>query len=145
MDQPSRPIVVVLGRQRPHEIFLLAYSMVAGVTLLAADAEPTSVTATLTPAMVVVWAVGLLLSGLIGLVGCFWRGHFSTALRLEQSGVLLNAAALLGYTMSIFVFAGSRGLFAGALIAAWALADIARAWNISGDLLRVQQAEGQRR
>lgn len=123
----SRPVVIVSGKHRPHQILLLVVSVVTGVAYTIGAPPPASVAALLPGWALLVWSVGLATSGVIGLVGVL------RSLRLEQASMLLGAAALLWYTAAVSTF-GWRGLFAGAISVAWAVANLVRAGQIRRDL-----------
>lgn len=123
----SRPLVVVSGRHRPHEILLLVVSLITGVAYSVGAPPPASVAALLPGWALLVWSIGLTLSGVLGLAGVFW------SLRLEQASMLLGAAALVWYTAAVAPF-GWRALFAGAISTAWAVANLVRAGQIRRDL-----------
>jgi hypothetical protein len=127
----SRPVVVITGRHRPHEILLLVVSLVTGLAYTIGAPPPQSVTALLPGWAVRVWAVGLAASGVVGLVGVFSRRDWS--LQVEQAAMLLGAAALLWYTAAVLPF-GWRALFAGAVSIGWAVANLTRAAQIRRDL-----------
>lgn len=78
-----------------------------------------------------VWSAGLAVSGILGLIGALTRRGWS--LVLEQAGMLIGAASLVWYVGAIVPF-GWRGLFAGLISLAWAIANVARAVQINRDL-----------
>lgn len=123
----SRPVVVVSGRHRPHEIFLLVVALVVGVAYTVGAPPPGSIAALLPGWALLIWTVGLALSGLIGLAGVLW------SMRLEQAGMLIGAGALVWYVASVSQF-GWTALFAGFTCAAWAGANVWRAAQIRRDL-----------
>lgn len=123
----DRRSVVIAGRHRPHEILLLALSLLIGAAYTIGAPPPTSLAASLPGWAVLVWSIGLALSGVIGLVGVIW------SMLLEQAGMLLGAAALLWYAAAVAPF-GWRALFAGGISVAWAAANLARAWQIRREL-----------
>jgi hypothetical protein len=127
----SRPVVIVSGRHRPHEILFLVVSVVVGVAYTAGAPPPTSVAALLPGWTVRVWAVGLAVSGLLGAAGLVARAAW--ALQLEQAAMLIGAGALVWYTAAVAPF-GWRALFAGCISAAWAGANLWRAAQIRRDL-----------
>lgn len=133
-----RPVVVVTGRRRPHEQLLLAYGAFSGAVYLLGAPPPTSLAVTIPHWLVLVWSAGLVVSGAVGLAGCWWRGI--RGLRLEQGGLLIGAGALLIYTVSAFVFAGTRALFAGGVVCMWAAANLWRAVQCHRDLKQIRDA-----
>lgn len=127
----SRPLVVVSGRHRPHELLLLAVSLVTGVAYTIGAPPPASVSALLPAWALHVWSAGLVVSGVVGLAGALTRRWWS--LQVEQAGMLLGAAALIWYTAAVVPF-GWRALLAGLISVAWALANVVRAVQIRRDL-----------
>jgi hypothetical protein len=124
----ERPVVILTGRHRPHQAFLLLVSVVTGFAYTVGAPPPASVTALLPHWAVLVWAGGLVVSGIVGLIGTFGR-----ALQVEQASMLLGAGALMWYTLAVVQF-GWRGLFAASITIAWAMANLARAAQIRRDL-----------
>lgn len=127
----SRPVLVISGRHRPHELLLLVVSLLTGVAQTIGAPPPTSVAALLPGWALHVWSLGLVASGAVGLLGALTRRTWS--LQVEQAGMLLGAAALVWYTAALAPF-GWRALFAGAVALAWAAANLARALQIRSDL-----------
>src|ERR1044072_3235134 len=111
-----RPIVLLVGRHRPHEQLLLAYSALLGVLYLTMAPAP-AWSVVLHAWVFSAWAAGLAVSGVVGLAGCWWRGE--RGMGVELGGLLVNAGALLMYVASVFTYAGWRALFTGGLVAAW--------------------------
>lgn len=133
-----RPVVIVAGRHRPHEQLLLAYAALLGASYLVGAPVPPSVTGLLPPGGVTVWAVVLAVSGVAGLVGCWWRGE--RGLGVELGALLMNAGALLLYSTAVFLVAGWRALLPGGLVAAWAAANMWRAIQIRSDIGHIQES-----
>lgn len=123
--------MVISGRHRPHEILLLAVSIVTGLAYTIGAPPPTSVAALMPGWALHVWAAGLLISGALGLLGVVVRRPW--ALQLEQAAMLIGGAALIWYAGALVSF-GWRSLFAGAISLAWAGANLWRAQQIRSDL-----------
>lgn len=134
----SRPLIVLTGRHRPHELALLAVSAVLGAAFLLAAPPPTSVASQMPHPYVVAWATGLMVSGVVGLVGCLARLPSRRGLLLELGGMLIGAGALLTVLVEVFAFAGWRGLFSGGFVAAWIAANLMRVWQIRQDLRQLR-------
>lgn len=132
---PERQVVIVTGRHRPHEILFLALSVVTGLAYTFGAPPPNSLAALLPGWALAVWAIGLALSGAVGLVGIWLRRP--AGLHIEQGAMLLGTAALVWYTAGVIGLAGWRGLFAGGVSVAWAVANLVRAWQIQRDLRSV--------
>lgn len=127
----TRPLVVVSGRHRPHELLLLAVSLVIGVAYTIGAPPPESIAALLPAWALHVWSAGLALSGVVGLVGALTRRPWS--LGVEQAGMLIGAGALIWYTAALTTL-GLPALFAGTICAGWAAANIVRALQIRRDM-----------
>lgn len=136
---PRPPIVVLTGRHRPHEQLLLAYGTVAGAVYLLSQAPEPASTAALMPSWIVtLMSAGLVVSGVVGLVGCYMLGE--RGLRLEQGGMLIGAGALVVYGAAAFAVAGSRAVLGGGVLLAWALANLWRAGQCHRDLREMRRA-----
>lgn len=127
----SRPVLVISGRHRPHEILLLVVSVVTGAAYTVGAPPPTSVAALLPGWALHVWSLGLAVSGAVGLLGVLTRRGWS--LQFEQAAMLIGAGALVWYAAAVVPF-GWRALLAGAISLAWALANLVRALQIYRDL-----------
>jgi hypothetical protein len=123
----ARPLVVISGRHRPHEILLLVVAVVTGVAYTVGAPPPASVAALLPGWAQLVWSVGLGLSGVVGLVGVL------RSPRVEAAGMLLGTAAMIWYAVAVAPY-GWRALLAGAIAVAWAAANLWRAMQIRRDL-----------
>lgn len=131
--------VVVTGRRRPHQVALLAVSLVLGVTFFAGWAPPpTTVDAIASTWVRPLWYGLLLASGTVGLVAA-WLPDIRTGLLLERVAMLLSTPALALYIIPIFVIAGWRGVGAGAFLIFWAAANVWRIVQISGDLREIRK------
>lgn len=133
-----RVVVIVTGRHRPHELALLVVSAVLGAAFLLAAPPPTSVASQMPHPYVVAWAAGLLVSGVVGLIGCLAPVAAARGLLLEVGGMLVGAGALLTVLVEVFAFAGWRGLFSGGFVAAWIAANLVRVWQIRRDLRQLE-------
>ena len=126
----SRPVVVVTGKRRPHEVFLLASSLILGVLFLLGAPRPPSVDHVWFPW----WATALAGSGAMALIGCYWRRNLWMALALERAGLLFNACCCFVYAVMVVSHNGWRALFAAWFFASWVVADVVRSLQISNDL-----------
>jgi len=131
-----RPVIVVTGRHRPHEQLLLAYGTFSGAIYLLGAPPPSSLVAVIPHWLVLLWSAGLVVSGVVGLIGCWWRG--ARGLQLEQGGMLVGAGSLLIYVVSAFTFAGPRALFAAGVVLMWAAANVWRAVQCHRDLRQIR-------
>ena len=131
----GRPVVVVAGRHRPHEILLLAVAVLTGLAYTLGAPPPNSLAALLPGWSVRVWAVGLALHGVAGLAACASKARWS--LPAEQASMLVGAAALVWYAVALAdasQTAGARALLSGGITLAWAGANLWRAGQIYHDL-----------
>jgi hypothetical protein len=129
--------VVTVGWQRPHEILFILLSAVLGVAYLIGAPPPQSVVAMISPSLVHVWAAGLTVGGLLGMIAVGGWGGQRRSLRIEQAAMLNTAVALCVAASTIMQSAGSRGSFGVGFSFAWAMANVARAWMIQADLRRI--------
>lgn len=136
-----RPVVIVLPRRRPvHEILFLLLSLFYGTAFTFADSPPSSIVATMGHGLVLVWAVGFLVSGALGLfaMAAPVRKRIPAAW-LEAAAMLIGAGALVIAGTAILIVVGwQRGLFGWAFCAAWAIANLARVVQIYGDMTRLR-------
>lgn len=130
-------LVVVTGRRRPHEFFLLVASIPLGVGMLATRTAPQSVIALMPRWVVTAWAAALVVSGVVGVAALFWQGDTLRALRAESGALLVNAGALASFAIAAFVVNGWRAWFAGGYFVAWAAADVARSIQIRRDVIEL--------
>jgi hypothetical protein len=128
----ARPILVLTGRHRPHEQLLLAYGALSGAVFLAGAPEPAGIAAVMPGAVVTLWAVGMVVSGVVGLVGNWWRGERGQV--LEAGGLLVGAGSLLIYAATAVAAAGTRAMFPAGIILAWFAANLWRAVQIRAEL-----------
>lgn len=140
-----KPVFILTGRRRPHHILLLAYSLVAGVAFLAGWVpEPRGMSARLNGTQLILWSLGLTVSGLVGLVGACWRGDAVRGLRLERSALLIGAGALFGYAWTMSAL-GKMAVFSVGFCIAWGIANLALATQIGQDLRNLGKVKNGRR
>jgi len=135
-DEPRAALTLyVAGRLRSHELFLLGVSVLTGGAYVAGTPPAASLAATLPLWQIRIWSAALLLSGLLGITGIVWQ-HYRVefGLSLEQASMLIGAGAILLFCMAAFSYAGLRALAGGLVYAAWAGANLHRAWQIRRDL-----------
>jgi hypothetical protein len=135
-------VVALLGRHRSHEVFLLAVSAFLGLAYLFGSPPPGSLQALMPKPIFYAWATVLLVSGTVGLAGCYWPRRMDVALELERGAMTLQVAGLLLYTAVLFGYAGWQALASGGISIAWAVANGYRAWQIS-KLLRQKPVNGE--
>lgn len=126
--------LVRTGRHQPHEVLLLVFSILGGLAFLLGADAPSTLERALPAAVVTTWRWSLLVSGTLGLVGCYWRGYVVTGLLIERGAMLMAAATGLLYIVALFSVAGLAAVGAGIYTTAYAVACIIRAGQISRDL-----------
>lgn len=130
-----RRVLVVAGRRRPHELLLLLFSLLIGLAYTLGSPPPQSVAASMPEWNVRLWAVGLLVSGAVGLAGAVLPLRLDRGLWAEFGAMLIGAGALLMATAAIFQYGGiARGSFGAGFCLAWMLANLWRALQILRDL-----------
>jgi hypothetical protein len=130
----GRPVLVVTGRHRPHEIVLLLFALVTGLAYTVGAPPPRSAAAEMPPWLVDLWAIGLLAHGVIGLAGVLLPFNLERRLWLELGSMFIGTGALCLVAVVSFSYAGWAALLGGGLCVAWAVANQARAWQIYLDL-----------
>lgn len=138
--EPQRPIIIITGRQRPHLLFMQGYSILFGVIILAGGAGSNPVLRELDAVPRAVWAASLAASGLLSVVGCFWRSNIQRALSLERAGMLFNAMTILFFAGIVYQYGADRAIFTSGICLAWAAANVYRATQISKDLRSLRGA-----
>lgn len=133
-----RPVLVVTGRHRPHELLLLLFSLVSGLAYTLGSPPPQSVAASIDPWLVRAWSAGLLMSGAVGLLAALLPLPEDRALGLELGAMLIGAGALVLAAAAIFSSAGARGAFGAGVCAFWAAANMVRAFQVIRDLREVR-------
>lgn len=132
-------LVVLRGRQRPHETMFQALALLVGVVYLIGAPAPTSVVALMPEWAVRTWSAGLLISGLLTVASVSSRRRLALMLRLEQSAMLFGAASLVWAGYAIFAYApATRALLAGGFCVAWAGANLWRAEQCRQDAQRIE-------
>jgi hypothetical protein len=137
------PIVVVVGRDRPHEVALNVWAVILGTLLTFGAPRPGSMAALVSGGAFYVFSTGLALGGLIALVGSHWgRGDAERGLEIERAGLVVLTGALLVYAAAVTATFGGQALVAGGLTAAWVWANVRRAIMITRDLRHARRKVG---
>jgi hypothetical protein len=131
----ARRRLIVPGRQRPHQVIILAFATLSGVAFAFRQApEPSSLDRYLSHWTLGIWYTLLLFGGVIGLAGSFWRRNPYKGLLMEWASMVMLTSALTLYAVAIFVAAGVAGLGAGGSVLAWAASCAWRWGQIRNDL-----------
>lgn len=140
MDDRTRLSRIVTGAHRPHQVVLLVFSVVAGLVYAFRRApEPKSFDQLISPVVLGVWYTLLLMGGLTGLVGSFWRRNVYRGLMLEQASMVMLCSALALYASAAFLAAGWAATGAGGSLAAWCASCGWRWFQIARDLRLLRQ------
>lgn len=131
MGPPARTIVLP-RRLRPHEVGLLVISVITGLGIFIAPAP--EITAVFPGWNTWVWAATVLVSGVVGLVGCLWRGRVSTSLITEGAGLLLSVAAVIWYMAGAYIVRTDHLLSTELTVATWGVINLWRVAQIHLDL-----------
>lgn len=134
------PVLVVMGRDRPHEVMFFVWSVYTALPYLFDWMLPRSLQST-PKTMVLASAVVLLVAGVVGMVGSYWRGDVRVGLELERGALTMRAGMAALLASSVFVFAGWRGLMSGGFLTCLAVADLWRTGVITKDLRRISRGE----
>ena len=130
-------MLVLKRKHNPHQELLLVGSLITGAAYSFGAPPPASVSALLPVWQVHVWAAAMFVSGVAGMAGCYWRGDYIVARRLESGGMELGASVMLAYAGYLFAVAGGRALGAGVTFALWAAANLWRSVQIHQELKEV--------
>lgn len=139
-----RSVVVATGRRHPHEVFLLVFSVAGGLAFLLGAGPPSSLEELLPRFVLYAWYWALLLGGVLGLLGCYWRHNVELGLALERGGMMLATAAGLLYVAAILSLAWPQGVGAAIYIGSYAVACLVRTLQITRDLHRIGTARRRR-
>ncbi|MCZ7478925.1 hypothetical protein [Micromonospora sp. WMMC273] len=121
-------------------MFALLTVLIAGMVLLISGERPRSVTTAMPALVLLLWEIGLVGAGVIGLMGVTWRGQLSTGLAVELLGLILLGSASTMYAVAVYVVSGWGAVVAGSYVIAAAGASWWRAGQIVRDLSRVARA-----
>lgn len=128
------PIVVVVGRDRPHEVAFSVWALILGCLFTFGAPRPGSMAALVTGPAFYIFSIGLGLGGLVVLVGAHLPGDVERALEIERAGLVILTGALLVYGVAVIAVFGWQALIAGGLVAAWVHANVRRSMTITRDL-----------
>lgn len=138
-DGAPAQIVVVVGRDRPHEVAFNIWAVILGTMFTFGAPRPGSMASLVTGPAFYVFAVGLALGGLVALVGSHLPGDVERALEVERAGLIILTGALLVYAVAVISVFGWQALVAGALVAAWVHGNVRRSVTITRDLKAVRR------
>jgi uncharacterized membrane protein len=133
--------LIIPGRQRPHQVIVLIFATFTGLSIALRQApEPKSLDSLISPWVLGIWYTLLLIGGVVGLLGSYWRRDPYRGLSMEWASMVMLTFALTLYAIAIFVSAGVAGLSAGGAVLAWAASCAWRWGQIRLDLKTLRQA-----
>lgn len=119
---------------------MLAASAAAGVALTVAGTRPLSVTATMPVVVQIPWQAALIFTGVVGLVGVYWRGSLWTGLGVELVAVIGLGTATCMYAIALIAVSGAHAIAAASFVSAVSVASWWRTAEIVRDLRRLARA-----
>lgn len=130
MEAEPPHVIIVTGRSRPHEVVFILLSLLFGAVYTFGAPPPRSVVAQMPHPFVLVWAIFLLVGGIVG--GISVIGRLSRRkLFLELASMLMTTGSLITISAAIFGYAGlTKGLFGVGFCVAWATGNLVRAADI---------------
>lgn len=135
-------MIVVHSGRNPFAIFLLVACILTGVSGLFSPLRTSPVVAhVLTLLELRIWYGGLLLSGSVALSGLF--AHGLASLLFERVGLVVLAAVAAIYAVVVIAQGGAALSPAGALGGCLSVASVARVWQITVDLGKIERRKGE--
>lgn len=136
-------MLIVHSGRNPFAAFLLGACVLTGIAGLLSPQRTSPIVAhLLAPWELQAWYGGLILTGAGTLAGLFLRGL--TGLLVERVGLVFLASLSGMYATAIAVQGGVALSFASAFTGSFALASIARVWQIGRDLKQPPTTQGDR-
>jgi hypothetical protein len=121
----------------PFEVLIGALCVFSGLPSLLNGPRPTSIEALLPPGVARVWGAELVIGGLLIVVGVLTRRH-----RIERAGLFQLGPAAIAYGLAIMFVLGWSGAVAGAVLAAFGTACLARGLVLAAaDKMRAELLE----
>jgi hypothetical protein len=131
-------IVVVVGRDRPHEVAFNVWAVILGIMFTAGAPRPGSLAALVTGPAFYVFSIGLAVGGAVAFAGSYWTHDVERSLEVERAGLTILTGSLLVYAVAVIAAFGWQALVAGGLVVAWAYANTRRSMIITRDIRRVR-------
>lgn len=139
----QRPIIIVTGRNRPHEVMLFASSIVLFGAWAVGSPMPASLLA-VPQVAVAAWFILQGVAGPLGLFAVFAPSHRRVqGLRLERAANLLEASAGAFYVPAVISLGGWRSLVVATFVGlVWVVGSLWRVVQITGDLRDLREVSG---
>lgn len=125
-------------RRHPMAVFLYALSGLSGIAYFVAGTPPGSVERLLPGALVITWYLALGLGGGAGVVAAIWRSPL-TAVMIERNAMYPLGTAALVYATGIAVRGQLAVMLPAGAIAAFGVAALLRAIQITRQLRALRQ------
>ncbi len=138
-DDGASQIVIVVGRDRPHEVAFNVWAVILGVMFTAGAPRPGSLAGLVTGTAFYVFSVGLAVGGAVAFAGSYWNRQIERSLEIERAGLTILSGALLVYSVAVVAVFGWQALIAGGLVGAWIYANTRRSVTITRDLRQVRR------
>lgn len=130
-----------LGDPRnPLAIYLLALSLVSGLSLTFGAPTSGSIESELPLYLAKTWGFMLTFGSTASLLGMFWQGDRRTGLLVKRVGMLSLSVAAFVYAAVIVVAAGMNGAFISGIILGFGLATFLQFLRINRRIHRIIQA-----
>ncbi|MEV4810112.1 hypothetical protein [Micromonospora avicenniae] len=128
------PHNLIRSRRQPFEVAVLLAAPPCGLLLMLLDVRPPSVTLAMDTPIQVLWELGLIAGGVIGLSGIIWPGRLATGLGIELAAVVLLGTITAMYAVALAAVSGRSGTAAISFILAVSTGSFWRAGQIIFDL-----------
>lgn len=125
------------ARRHPHQVLMAGLLMVSGLSILLGGPQPGSVSASLSPLLLLLWAGVLTVGGAMVVAAAIVPPL--AALFLELAADLPLAVMCVVYAASVGMVAGTRGLVVMALVVGVAAAFAIRAVQVFRTLTAVRR------
>ncbi|TCO57113.1 hypothetical protein [Actinocrispum wychmicini] len=133
-------MLTIRSGRHPHEIVLLAFTLLSGLTGFFgySQAASNAILLLLPRAYGQAFYLGLAASAAIALAGICWRGIVGPL--VERAGLLINTGLYLFFALAIFTVGGVRGVGFGFTLIAFSVANVVRVLQIRRDLRAIRAA-----
>jgi hypothetical protein len=128
----------VVARRHPHQVLIAVVLVSAGLPVVFGGPRPGSLSASLPGWLIAVWAVVLVVGGLMVIGAAVVRSAL-TALYLELAADLPLAFMCVVYAVSVWLVAGVRGFVPALFSFGFAAAFVVRGWQVQHALSRVRR------
>lgn len=135
--------VIVMGRHQAHEICFMVVSILLGINYLLVTIPPPQSLSQLAPRwVVVIWSIGLIISGGLGIPSALWRSNITVALACERAALIISSVSLSLIFIAILVANQTRGAYGAALTLAWIVANVIRTTQIKKEIRTLENRAG---